>query len=88
MIISTLLKLNAKRLVAVAAFAVATVAGFAQTADTLVLNNGDDIVGEIKDMTNAIVQIETPYSDSDFKIDWDEVREILGPRILSERLLG
>ena len=39
MIISTLLKLNVKRVAALTAFALATVAGLAQTADTLVLNN-------------------------------------------------
>lgn len=41
--------------------------------DTLVLNNNNTIVGEIKLMDRGILQIETDYSDSDFKIEWDEV---------------
>ena len=41
--------------------------------DTLVLSNGDMIIGEMKDLKNNIVQIETDYSDSDFKIEWDKV---------------
>ncbi len=45
--------------------------------DTLRFNNGDDlIVGEIKEMTRGVISIETGYSDSDFKIEWDKVTEI------------
>ena len=41
--------------------------------DTITLSNGDEIIGEIKSMEKAVVQIETDYSDADFKIDWDNV---------------
>lgn len=51
----------------------------AQT-DSLILSNGDRIVGEIKNMDKGIIQIETDYSDSDFKIEWDQVSEIYSPR--------
>ncbi len=51
----------------------------AQT-DSLVLSNGNVIVGEIKSMDRGIIQIETDYSDSDFKIEWDKVSEIYSPR--------
>ena len=44
--------------------------------DSLILNNGNVIVGEIKSMDKGIVQIETPYSDSDFKIEWGGIDEI------------
>lgn len=44
--------------------------------DTLILKNDDIIVGEIKLMDRGVLTIETPYSDSDFKIKWDEIREI------------
>jgi len=44
--------------------------------DSLLLNNGNVIVGEIKSMDRGVLQIETPYSDSDFKIEWDKIKEI------------
>lgn len=44
--------------------------------DTITLRNGDAMVGEIKGMERAVLQIETDYSDKDFEIDWDEVTEI------------
>lgn len=49
-------------------------------ADSLILSNGDVVVGEIKSMDKGIIQIETEYSDSDFKIEWDKVVEIYSPR--------
>lgn len=51
-------------------------AGVHGQIDTLVLNNGDMIIGEVKGLKNNIVQIETGYSDADFKIEWDKVNEI------------
>lgn len=45
-------------------------------SDTVVLSNGDEIVGEIKDMTKGVLTIETDYSDSDFKIEWEKFRGI------------
>jgi len=51
----------------------------AQT-DSLILSNGNVIVGEIKSMNRGVIQIETDYSDSDFKIEWDQVSEIYSPR--------
>ncbi len=51
----------------------------AQT-DSLIFSNGNVIVGEIKSMDKGVIQIETDYSDSDFKIEWDQVSEIYSPR--------
>lgn len=48
----------------------------AQTIDTLVLKNNDVLIGEIKSLQNNVLQMETPYSDSDFKIDFGEVKGI------------
>ncbi|MCF8715967.1 DUF481 domain-containing protein [Joostella atrarenae] len=48
----------------------------AQTADTLALDNGDIIVGEIKEMKNGVLTIETDYSDSDFTVKWIKVDRI------------
>ncbi len=44
--------------------------------DTLVLKNGNVIVGEIKSMDLGVLQIETTYSDKDFKIEWSGVRKV------------
>ncbi len=48
---------------------------FAQI-DSLIFNNGNIIVGEIKSMDKGIIQIETDYSDSDFKIEWEKISRI------------
>ena len=44
--------------------------------DSLVFNNGNTMVGEIKSMDRGVFQIETDYSDSDFKIEWDKIYAI------------
>lgn len=44
--------------------------------DSLVLKNGDVIVGEIKSLNNGVVTIETDYSKSDFTIEWSGIKEI------------
>lgn len=48
--------------------------------DTLVVNNGDKLVGEIKNMYRGVLVIETDYGDSDFNIEWDKVTEIHSQR--------
>ena len=52
---------------------------FAQN-DTLIMKNGNMIVGEIKSLNHGVIQVETDYSDSDFKIEWNNVREIKSDR--------
>jgi small nuclear ribonucleoprotein (snRNP)-like protein len=44
--------------------------------DSLILKNGNTIVGEIKSMDKGILTIETDYSDVDFAIEWSGVKEI------------
>lgn len=44
--------------------------------DTLILNNNDLIVGEIKSMDKNILGIETDYSDVDFKITWSGIKRV------------
>ncbi len=44
--------------------------------DSLIFENGDVIVGEIKSMDRGVLTIEPDYSDSDFKIKWVDIREI------------
>lgn len=52
----------------------------AQT-DTLVLVNSDVIVGQIQGLNRNVLTISTPYSDADFKISWEKVRELYSPRL-------
>lgn len=44
--------------------------------DTLRLNNGDVIVGDLKSMDRGVLTIEPSYSDSDFKITWESIKEM------------
>ncbi len=44
--------------------------------DSLVFKNGNYIIGEIKEMDKGVLIVETDYSDSDFKIEWDGVKEV------------
>ena len=48
----------------------------AQQPDSLIFNNGNTIVGEVKSLERNILKIETDYSDSDFTIEWDGIKEI------------
>lgn len=48
---------------------------YAQT-DSLVFKSGTYMIGEVKDMDRGVVTVKTPYSDSDFKIEWDGIQEI------------
>lgn len=52
---------------------------FAQM-DTVITNNGNLLIGEIKSMNRGVLIMETDYSDSDFKIEWDNVREVYTDR--------
>jgi hypothetical protein len=47
----------------------------AQT-DSLVFKNKNLIIGEIKSMDRGVVIIETDYSDSDFKVEWEQIVKI------------
>ena len=56
--------------------------------DSLVMNTGDLIVGEIKGLEKAVLTIETDYSDSDFKVEWDKVIYIHSDRTFLINLSG
>jgi len=47
----------------------------AQT-DSLIFRNGNYIVGEVKSMDKNVVTVKTPYSDKDFNIKWNRIKEI------------
>src|SRR5690349_812393 len=44
--------------------------------DSLLLKNGNTIVGEIKSMDKGVLIIETDYSKNDFSIEWSGIKEI------------
>lgn len=48
--------------------------------DSIKLINKDIIIGEIKKMDRNVLTFKTPYSDSDFKIEWHKVIEIYSDR--------
>lgn len=48
----------------------------AQQHDSLILKNKDVIVGEIKQLDKGVLVLETDYSDSDFTIEWLQVKEL------------
>ena len=50
--------------------------GLSAQNDTLIMNTGETLVGEIKGFDEGVVVIETDYSDSDFKVEWDKVVSI------------
>ena len=54
-------------------FVILSVESLLAANDTLLVSNGDVLVGEIKSMERGVLVMETDYSDSDFKIEWDNV---------------
>ena len=41
--------------------------------DSLIMTSGEALAGEVKDLRQGVIIIETDYSDSDFKVEWDKV---------------
>ncbi len=64
-----------KKIILLSAYLSTFILASAQT-DTLVFINEDFIVGEIKSMERNVLKIETDYSDDDFTIEWDGIKEI------------
>ncbi len=51
--------------------------------DSLVFTNGNVIVGELKSMDKGVIIFETDYSDTDFKIELEGIKEIYTSSIIS-----
>jgi len=45
--------------------------------DTIVLNNNDVLIGEIKGLSKGVITFETDYSKDDFRIEWLEVKQVI-----------
>lgn len=67
--------MHKKKVLLIIALVAAAISSYAQT-DSIVFNNGNYIVGEIKDLNKGIITVETDYSDSDFKIEWAGVKHV------------
>ena len=44
--------------------------------DSVIFNNGNYIMGEVKTMDHNVLKLETSYSDVDFAIEWNGIKEI------------
>ena len=44
--------------------------------DSLIFTNDNYVVGEVKGMDRGVLKMETPFSDSDFAIEWEGIKEI------------
>ena len=64
-----------KKLLLISFITLVSIAGYSQS-DSLILVNGDVMVGELKSMNKGVITIETDYSDDDFKIEWDGIKEL------------
>ena len=40
------------------------------------MSSGDLLVGELKEMNRGVATLETDYSDSDIKLDWEKLRRV------------
>lgn len=56
-----------------------TFSAFSQN-DTIITNDNQMLVGEVKEMNRGVITLKTSYSDSDFKIEYLKIKEIISER--------
>ncbi|MDZ7612808.1 MAG: DUF481 domain-containing protein [Flavobacteriaceae bacterium] len=56
--------------------------------DSIVMSNGDVLIGEIKGLDKSVLIFKTKYSDKDFQIKWLKVTEIYSSRYFIASLNG
>ena len=44
--------------------------------DSLIFTNNNYVVGEVKSMDRGVLMMKTPFSDKDFAIEWEGVKEL------------
>ena len=59
--------------------------GYSQN-DTIITNDHTILVGEVKEMSNGVITMKTSYSDSDFKIEYLQIIELISERTFSYTL--
>lgn len=52
-----------------------SLSAFAQK-DTLVLSNGDQLIGNVKKLERGVLNFSTPYSSGDLKVKWKNVKSV------------
>lgn len=70
--------MNSKLLLFCIAFLLSLTA-FSQK-DTLVLSNGDQIIGNVKKLERGVLNFSTPYSSGDLKVKWKNVKSVKSPK--------
>ena len=48
--------------------------------DTIVSKSGDMLIGKIESLEKGILVFDTKYSDKDFTIEWDEIKQVITRR--------
>jgi len=81
---SKILKVNQMRVnrILLVILMIATSTGIFAQQDTLYSSTGDMIVGEIKSMTRNVLVFDTDYADSEFQVEWDNVKGIISKSLL------
>ena len=64
------------KFIIICAMAIMTVVNIYAQSDSVIFYNGNYVIGEAKTMTRGVLTMETDYSDSDFKIEWEKIKEI------------
>jgi hypothetical protein len=67
---------NMSKFIIICAMAIMTVVNIYAQSDSVIFYNGNYVIGEAKTMTRGVLTMETDYSDSDFKIEWEKIKEI------------
>ncbi len=65
-----------KKILFFAVFLFSSFCVFAAEPDSIIFTNDNYIVGEVKSMQKGVLMMETPYSDDDFAIELDGIKEI------------
>jgi hypothetical protein len=66
-----------RKFIIILAMAIMTIANVYAQSDSIIFHNGNYVIGEAKTMNRGVLTIETEYSDSDFKIEWEKIKEII-----------
>ncbi|MDW3210840.1 MAG: DUF481 domain-containing protein [Reichenbachiella sp.] len=57
-------------------FILSSFVSFSQNQDTVYMHNNQILIGEIKELENGVLKIETEYSEDDFSVDWDDAKSL------------
>ena len=75
------MNINFRTISLLVSFFIVFVAKVSAQTDSIVFTNNNFIVGEIKTLQQGIIVVETDYSDSDFKMEWDKIKFVKSDQI-------